>query len=75
MMENWAREPAVIAEYAKHYETGKSMPLDLLDKISKAGQFNQGFATTEYVAASYLDMAWHSQEEKVSDANQFEKET
>ena len=36
MMENWAREPAVIAEYAKHYETGKSMPLDLLDKISKA---------------------------------------
>ena len=75
MMENWAREPAVIAEYAKHYETGKSMPLDLLDKISKAGQFNQGFATTEYVAASYLDMAWHSQEEKVTDANQFEKET
>ena len=75
MMENWAREPAVIAEYAKHYETGKSMPLDLLGKISKAGQFNQGFATTEYVAASYLDMAWHSQEEKVSDANQFEKET
>ena len=75
MMENWAREPAVIAEYAKHYETGKSMPLDLLDKISRAGQFNQGFATTEYVAASYLDMAWHNQEEKVSDANQFEKET
>ena len=75
MMENWAREPAVIADYAKHYETGKSMPLDLLDKISKAGQFNQGFATTEYVAASYLDMAWHSQKEKVNDANQFEKET
>ena len=75
MMENWAREPEVIAEYAKHYKTNEPIPADLLDKISKASKFNQGFATTEYVAASYLDMAWHTQEEQVADANVFEKQT
>ena len=75
MMENWAREPEVIAEYAKHYKTNEPIPLELLDKISKASKFNQGFATTEYVAASYLDMAWHTQEEEVDDANDFEKNT
>ena len=75
MMENWAREPEVIADYAKHYQTDQPMPLELLDKISKASKFNQGFATTEYVAASYLDMAWHTNKEKVEDANQFENKT
>ena len=75
MMENWAREPEVIAEYAKHYKTNEPIPTELLDKISKASKFNQGFATTEYVAASYLDMAWHTQEEQVTDANAFEKQT
>jgi peptidyl-dipeptidase Dcp len=75
MMENWAREPEVIAEYAKHYKTNEPIPADLLDKISKASKFNQGFATTEYVAASYLDMAWHTQEQQVADANVFEKQT
>jgi len=75
MMENWAREPEVIAEYAKHHETNEPIPLELLDKISKASKFNQGFATTEYVAASYLDMAWHTQQEKVEDANKFEMDT
>ena len=75
MMENWAREPEVIAEYAKHYKTNEPIPAELLDKISKASKFNQGFATTEYVAASYLDMAWHIQEEQVTDANVFEKKT
>ena len=74
-MENWAREPEVIADYAKHYQTDQPMPLELLDKISKASKFNQGFATTEYVAASYLDMAWHTKKEKVEDANQFENKT
>ena len=75
MMENWAREPEVIAEYAKHYKTNEPIPTELLDKISKASKFNQGFATTEYVAASYLDMAWHTQEQQVADANVFEKQT
>ena len=75
MMENWAREPEVIADYARHYQTDKPMPLELLDKVSKASKFNQGFATTEYVAASYLDMAWHTLEGKVENANAFEKQT
>ena len=59
--EHWALDPTVFANYAKHYQTGAPMPKSLVDKIVKARTFNQGFATTEYLAASLLDMAWHSQ--------------
>lgn len=58
--EHWALYPTVFANYAKHYQTGASMPADLVEKIKKAGTFNQGFATTEYLAASLLDIAWHT---------------
>jgi peptidyl-dipeptidase Dcp len=58
--EHWALYPTVFASYAKHYQTGAPMPADLVDKIKKAGTFNQGFATTEYLAASLLDIAWHT---------------
>ena len=74
LMENWANEPSVVQSYAQHYQTNESIPAELLKKISKASKFNQGFATTEYLAASYLDLAWHTREEKVEDANVFEKE-
>ena len=57
--ENWALEPKVFANYAKHYKTGAPMPADLVAKIKKSGTFNQGYDTTEYVAAALLDMAWH----------------
>ncbi len=57
--ENWALEPTVFANYAKHYKTGEPMPADLVAKIKKSGTFNQGYETTEYVAAALLDMAWH----------------
>jgi peptidyl-dipeptidase Dcp len=50
----------VFASYAKHYQTGAPMPQALVDKIIKARTFNQGFTTTEYLAASLLDMAWHT---------------
>jgi peptidyl-dipeptidase Dcp len=50
----------VFANYAKHYQTGKPMPQALVEKIKKARTFNQGYATTEYLAAALLDMAWHS---------------
>ncbi len=60
IMENWALEPEVLDMYAKHYKTGKPMPKELIEKIKKSGYFNQGFATTEYLAASYLDMDWHT---------------
>jgi peptidyl-dipeptidase Dcp len=72
MMENWAREPEVIKSFALHYQTGRAIPDDLLDKISEAGTFNEGFETTEYVAAAYLDLAWHSTTQKVKDVNVFE---
>ena len=58
--EHWALDPTVFANYAKHYSTGAPMPAELVAKIKKAGTFNQGFATTEYLAASLLDIAWHT---------------
>ena len=58
--EHWALDPAVFANYAKHYQTGQAMPQDLVDRIKKTRTFNQGFATTEYLAASLLDLAWHT---------------
>ena len=60
MMENWALAPEVLPTYARHYETGEPIPAELIEKLQKANQFNQGFATTEYVAASLLDMDWHT---------------
>ena len=57
--ENWAMEPTVFANYAKNYKTGEPMPAELVAKIKKSGTFNQGYATTEYVEAALLDMAWH----------------
>ncbi|HEY6642217.1 M3 family metallopeptidase [Povalibacter sp.] len=57
--EMWATEPRVLANYAKHYQTGVPMPQALMDKVLAAGKFNQGFATTEYLAATMLDQAWH----------------
>lgn len=58
--EHWALEPTVFANYAKHYQTREPMPQALVDRIKKAGTFNQGFATTEYLGAALLDLAWHS---------------
>lgn len=58
--EHWALDTTVFANYAKHYQTGQPMPKSLVDKIKKAKTFNQGFATTEYLAASLLDIAWHT---------------
>jgi peptidyl-dipeptidase Dcp len=57
--EMWATDPRVLANYAKHHQTGASMPKELVDKVLAARKFNQGFATTEYLAAAILDQAWH----------------
>jgi len=57
--EMWAREPSVVAHYARHYQTGAPMPPELLAKVLAAQKFNQGYATTEYLAAALLDQAWH----------------
>jgi peptidyl-dipeptidase Dcp len=58
--EHWASDPAVFANYAKHYQTGEPMPAALVEKLKLAKTFNQGFATTEYLAAALLDQAWHT---------------
>jgi peptidyl-dipeptidase Dcp len=57
--EMWATDPRVLANYAKHYKTGAPMPQELMNKVLAARKFNQGFATTEYLAAAILDQAWH----------------
>lgn len=75
VMENWMSEPEMLRLYAKHYQTGEFIPDDLIAKVKAVGTFNQGFATVEYLAASYLDMAWHSlQSQELQDANALEKE-
>ncbi len=65
IMENWAREPEVLARYARHWQTGEPLPRELIEKLQRAATFNQGFATTEYLAASLLDMDWHTLTEPV----------
>ncbi len=73
IMENWALDPEVLGLYARHYETGGRIPPLLVEKIKNSGFFNQGFATVEYLAASYLDMDWHTLgEPKELDAKTFE---
>ena len=57
--EMWATWPSILANYAKHHETGAPIPQDLLDKVLAAEQFGQGHATTEYLAAAMLDQSWH----------------
>ena len=73
MMENWALAPEVLPTYARHVESGEPIPPELVEKLQRAKQFNQGFATTEYLAASILDMDWHTLTESVvQDAMDFE---
>jgi peptidyl-dipeptidase Dcp len=76
IMENWASEPEVMKVYAKHYQTGEVIPDALIEKLEKSGTFNQGFTTGEYVAASILDMDYHSPvNPEIADVRAFEKES
>lgn len=74
--EFFALEPSVLKNYALHYETGKPMPQDLVDKIKNADSFNQGYSTTELVSAAMLDISWHSitDESQLKPTLEFEKE-
>lgn len=74
--EFFALEPSVLKNYALHYQTKQPMPQSLVDKIKKAGAFNQGYSTTELVSAATLDMNWHSvtDESQLKPALEFEKE-
>jgi peptidyl-dipeptidase Dcp len=76
IMENWAIEPQVMKLYAKHYQTGEPIPDELIEKIQKTGHFNQGFKTVEYLAASFLDMDWHTLTEAIElDPIEFENKS
>jgi peptidyl-dipeptidase Dcp len=75
ILENWASEPEVLKVYARHFETGESIPDELIRKLKNSSKFNQGFATVEYLAASLLDMAYHTTENtKITDPMAFEKQ-
>ena len=73
--EDWAIEPSVLANYAKHYKTGEAIPQELMDKVLTSVKFNSGFNTTEYLGAALLDMEWHmiGADETITDVAAFEK--
>lgn len=79
ILEHWAGAPEMLAEYALHYETGEPIPMELIEKMNEAANHNQGFRTTEFIAASLLDLAWHtlSYEETmaITDPREFEVAT
>lgn len=66
VLENWGSDPEVLKSYAKHYQTGETIPDELIKKIEEVGTFDQGFATVEYLAASFLDMDYHTQTEPIT---------
>ena len=78
ILEHWTAEPEMLALYATHYQTGDVIPETLVERMLAAANFNQGFETTEYVAASLLDLRWHTlssaEAAKITDARAFEKE-
>jgi peptidyl-dipeptidase Dcp len=77
ILEHWASQPQMLEQFATHYETGEVIPAELVEKMKNAATFNQGFKTTEFIAASLLDLRWHmlTEEEaaEVTDAREFEQ--
>lgn len=75
LLEHWLSTPEVLQKYAVHYQTGKPIPQDLVNKIERAATFNQGFATTEYLASALIDLKLHLAGSQKIDVAKFEKET
>ena len=77
IMENWASEPVVLKHFGKQYNTGETIPDELIEKIQKSGQFNQGFETVEYLAAALLDLDYHvlNPGDSIPDVLAFEKQS
>jgi peptidyl-dipeptidase Dcp len=74
ILENWAMEPALLKEYAKHFQTGETIPDELIEKIRRSLTFNQGFFTIEYLAAALLDLEYHLLETPLTQsASDFER--
>ena len=75
LLEHWLSTPQVLQKFALHYETGKPIPQDLVDKIMRSATFNQGFATVEYLSAALVDMKLHLAGDRKIDPDAFERET
>lgn len=75
LLERWLSTDAVINKFLKHYETGEVIPDELVAKIKKASTFNQGFATTEFLASALMDMKYHTTDPDKIEPRKFEKET
>jgi peptidyl-dipeptidase Dcp len=75
LLEHWLSTPEVLQKFALHYQTGKPIPQELVDKIKKSATFNQGFATVEYLSAALVDMKLHLAGDKKIDPDAFERET
>src|SRR5690606_38524626 len=75
LLERWLSTPEVLQQYALHYKTGKPIPEALVKKIENTATFNQGFATTEYLASALMDMKLHLSGDHEIDPDKFEKET
>ncbi len=75
ILERWLSTDKVISKFLVHYKTGEVIPQELVAKIKKAATFNQGFATTEYLASAFLDMKLHLTDPTTIDIDAFEKET
>ncbi|MCX2745527.1 M3 family metallopeptidase [Mangrovivirga sp. M17] len=75
LLERWLSTDEVINNYLVHYETGEPMPKELVTKIKNAATFNQGFATTEYLASAIIDMKLHLADPANIDVDKFERET
>ncbi len=77
LLEHWLSTPEVLNQFALHYQTGKPIPKELVEKIERASKFNQGFATVEYLAGALVDMKLHlaATPDKDIDPDAFEKET
>ncbi len=76
IMEHWCAEPEVMKTYALHYESGEPIPDYLIEKMQKSSVFNQGFTSVEFLAACYLDLAYHTlQDGELVDVPTFEKQT
>ncbi|HEX5168749.1 MAG TPA: M3 family metallopeptidase [Cyclobacteriaceae bacterium] len=75
LLEHWLSTPEVLQRFALHYQTGKPIPQDLVDRLNRASTFNQGFETTEYLASALIDMKLHLAGGQKIDPDKFEKET
>lgn len=75
LLEHWLSTPEVLQKFALHYQTGKPIPQDLVNRIEKASTFNEGFSTVEYLSSALVDMQYHLSEKTEIDADAFERET